>query len=276
MASASNTTVRLSIVTVTFNDPQGLSRTLLSLRELPGIDWELLLVDSSPEKNVPVIASIGAGLPITHLPRRATGIYPAMNEGLRAAQGEFIWFLNGGDCLTSASDLMEVLAFLQNDLGAATVIANAELVRDEKVLYTQRADISLRSVLGINRICHQAVVYRRNFFDRFGYYSETLKIAADYKLHLQALAAGATMISAPVSLVRYDMSGQSNHYRNALHEFGRVHAELRRAGQLPWSRLHSLVLAAEWLRISLFKKLGATTAGPVLRSAWLLFRSRGR
>ncbi|MGZ3651468.1 MAG: glycosyltransferase [Bdellovibrionota bacterium] len=260
----------LSIVTITYNEPEALAGTLESLSQLMETDfpWEHVIVDSSPTANHGVLLKHPAKSRIVHIEQSPKGIYPAMNAGLRACRGDFIWFLNGGDKLKAAENLRAVVeAFRQApDFGMA--LARAELTREGKILYSQRPRIGLAPLLGINRICHQALLFRKEIFSRLGEFSEEYRLASDYEFHLRALAAGIKTLPVDQVLVQYDMGGQSSQIDGVFAEFRRIHTSLRQKRILSFPLLHRAAWRLERLRIGLFRALGSTPIGPQLKSAW--------
>ncbi len=260
----------ISIITITYNDPRGLAETLASLEPLRDLEWEQVIVDSSPSLNEPVLKK--SSKPFLHVVQEPTGVYAAMNAGLRAANGEIVWFLNGGDRLSDPDALAALVRALRADPAAELAQGTAELWRDGRFLYLQRPRHGIGPMLGINRVCQQAMLYRKSLFARTGPFSESYRLVSDYVLHLRAIAAGAKTIQLDKAFVRYDMSGQSSNVEAAFDEFRRAHEALAREGKLPRAWLHALVWRCERLRIRAMKRAGATLLGPALRSVWRNYR----
>jgi glycosyltransferase involved in cell wall biosynthesis len=256
----------LSIITSTYNDPSGLLKTRLSLEALrvATFEWEWIVVDSSPTESAP---SLPSWKELVHLTQEPRGIYAAQNCGLSKAKGEFLWFLNGGDTLVSLASIEKVLARLAEAPESDFAVASANLLSGGKLLRTQYPKEGLFGLLGINRVCHQAVIYRRRLFTRLGNYSEDLKLAADYELHLKAYSLGSIATAVPAAIVNYDMGGQSSNWEKACDEFSLVHSRLTSQGILSFPVAHSAALIFERRRIQLFKMLQTTRAGPLLRKA---------
>lgn len=256
----------LSIITITYNDPAGLEATLRSLQPLAGssLSWEHVIVDSSPEMNEHLFSEAR----VRRLVSKPAGIYSAMNFGVEAAKGEFLWFLNGGDRLKNAEALLSAVRALREAPSADIAHSTAELYRQGKFLYAQPPRTGIFPMLGINRICHQALLYRAKLIRDLSGFSEEFQLAADYELHLRAHARGARTVIVPGTLVEYDMGGQSaTSTGKALREFGTVHEKLGRAGQLPYIKLHRLVLSLESARITITRALTGTRVGAWLRNA---------
>ncbi len=94
-------TADLSVITVTFNDPAGLERTLRSLAALAHPPREVLVIDGgTPPALLEAVPAWGRGLALTLRSEPDRGIYDAMNKGLALARGRLLHYLNGGDTVT--------------------------------------------------------------------------------------------------------------------------------------------------------------------------------
>lgn len=257
----------LSIITITYRDPQALAATLASLMPLleSGLAWEQIVVDSSPEASAPALVPYLDRLPIRHIVQPAAGIYPAMNAGIRASKGPLIWFLNSGDTLVSAPNLQMVLDDLEKHPLAGMALATVKLTREGEFLRTQHPRTGIRPLLGINRVCHQAIVFRRSLIEQLGEFSEGYRLASDYELLLRARAAGAITLPSDHPIAWYDMGGQSSSTNLMLKEFRRVHCDLRGKDLLEHAYWHSIFWNWERIRIPVIQWLGNSTLGPILR-----------
>ena len=98
--------MKLSIVTVNYNDAAGLERTIKSVLCQTFRDFEFIIIDGgSTDGSVDVIKRYEGRIDYW-VSERDGGIYPGMNKGLRQARGEYVNFMNGGDCYHSA-DVLE-------------------------------------------------------------------------------------------------------------------------------------------------------------------------
>ncbi len=153
-------------------------------------------------------------------------------------------------------------------------LSAAELHREGKFHYVRRSSSVARSLLGMNRVCHQALVYRRQVFERLGLYREEYKLAADYEHHLRAELAGLPTVILPEILVQYDLGGRSDNYDRVFAEFRGIHASLEKERSLGAQCLHLLVMYLEWFRVAIFKKLGKTQWAKPLKALWLAWQRR--
>lgn len=250
---------KLSIITITYKDAIGLQKTLASLQPLlnSSLSWEHIVVDSSPELNVDVFRSFPAPWPLSHIQTQPEGIYAAMNAGLKQANGEYIWFLNGGDELQSMSGLQDMLTTLDNDPELSGVYGGALATSEGKAYKNILPSGSFEKYLvGMNRVCHQGVIYRHSLFDKMGPYLKQFKLAADYEFNLRAVLSGARFKCLPKIFVSYDTGGASSNYKKAMEEFKQVHVHLSKNMALHQTLSQGLFWRFYEAKITLIKALG--------------------
>lgn len=191
----------LSLITITKDDSEGLAHTLASTTALREAGVEQLVVDgseaaatagddlasSSPENGVRVLA------------RPARGIADALNAGLAEATGEWVWFLNGGDCV----DPRLKPTFLSNLLaasGARVVIGGTTYAGEAAPRMAPPGH--LRWPPFRSWIPHPSTLVRREMFERHGGFNERYKIAMDYEWWLRAIPTGidVDVISVPFAV----------------------------------------------------------------------------
>lgn len=261
----------LSVVTITYNDPEGLEKTFNSLKTLhrEGLHWEHIIVDSSPELNLPVISRLTPGWPLVHIKEEAHGIYHAQNTGLKNARQELIWFLNGGDQLTDVDVLKSILLQFERNSNLGLICAGARLTRNGRFLYNHIPKKPfVRNIWGANHICHQAVIYRSSKLREIGDFSTDLKFASDYEHFFRCYIAKIESSFMRQVLVSYDMGGRSSQYGPVFAEFKEIHRRL--AHRLPKKIVvgNEMIRNLEFLRIKFFKFLSHSSFGSILQSLW--------
>ena len=101
--------MELSIVTINYNNAEGLRKTLVSVAEQTYRDIEHIIIDGgSTDGSIEVIRDYVERLKIEDrilkidwVSEKDNGIYNAMNKGIRKASGEYIQILNSGDILAN-------------------------------------------------------------------------------------------------------------------------------------------------------------------------------
>ncbi len=201
---------KLSIITITRNNLCGLQETVQSVCAQSSADFEYIVVEGAGtdgaaewlQAQLPLFRVAGKSIRFRSEPD--TGIYNAMNKGLRMASGEYCLFLNSGDCLVDGRVVEQVLPLLQ---GADVYYADAIFYTDgqtTKRLYPDRLSFDF---FYEDSLCHQAVFYRRNVLQSIGGYDETYRLIADWVLNVRLLRANHRFVHIPLVVARYDMQG---------------------------------------------------------------------
>lgn len=103
----------LSIITVNFNNKEGLRRTLKSIQSQSYKDYEHIIIDAgSTDGSKEIIIKYGKdSSQLTYwVSEPDNGIYDGMNKGIAHAKGEYIYFLNSGDYLAN-KDVLSSITF---------------------------------------------------------------------------------------------------------------------------------------------------------------------
>lgn len=202
----------LSIVTINRNNKSGLQKTLDSIFNQPGLDYESIVVDgASDDGSVDIIKSRADQISKwSSEPDR--GIYDAQNKGLAIARGEYVIFLNSGDRFHDVHVLEKVYPELD---GTDIVYGDLLIVEPSRSWvkkYNEKISFSyfLRDTLP-----HQAAFIKRSLFSKTGPYDESLKIIADWKFFLDAICrynASVKYLNHVIS--DYDFTGISSNIEN--------------------------------------------------------------
>ena len=101
---------KLSIIIVTLNASSDLDKTLKSIFDQSYSDYEIVIIDGqSTDDTLSIIQNFEPRIDYwTSEPDE--GIYDAMNKGLAAATGEYVQFLNAGDCFVDGEVLGRVFS----------------------------------------------------------------------------------------------------------------------------------------------------------------------
>lgn len=172
-----NTERTYTIIVVTRNNAQGLERTLQSIRSLQHSQKETIVIDGASTDNTKDIVSNYKDLITTFVSEKDSGIYNAMNKGIKYVTGDYVVFMNAGDIFANENVLSTVTAY-DGDiiLGSETYGGTQRIVKKEMTLY------DLLSV-GIN---HQAVYYRKEVLQKYGF-DESYALTADLKSVIEPL-----------------------------------------------------------------------------------------
>ena len=207
--------MKLSIVTINRNNAFGLEKTLQSVVSQTYKEFEYVIVDgASTDDSVTVIkkyASEFAHLKWVSEPDK--GIYNAMNKGIRMATGDYIQILNSADCLAAPEVTEKMLAALEK-AGSPTVFYGnmVKCFPDGDRMVDKCFGGQEITMFGMytGTLNHDSAYIRRDLFDKYGYYDESLKIVSDWKWYLQAIVLGSEKPEyVDMDVTLFDMTGIS-------------------------------------------------------------------
>ena len=196
--------MKLSIITVNYNDATGLERTIKSVISQTFRDFEFIIIDGgSTDGSVDVIKRYENNIDYW-VSESDGGIYQGMNKGLRQAQGEYLNFMNGGDRFHSSKVLEQIFSINTNaDIITGTHAENgAENIGKDGIV----------TMLDLYRcaIDHQASFIRREIALKHPY-DEKYRIVSDWKFFIEALIMdNCSFYFTDTIVVDVDMKGISN------------------------------------------------------------------
>lgn len=172
--------MKLSIITINYNNSDGLRKTIESVENQTSKEYEYIVIDGgSSDGSVDVIKKHG-DLIDYWVSEPDKGIYNAMNKGIDVAKGDYCIFMNSGDCFYSNRVLEDVISLLDG----TGIIVGDTLLSDGKI-QTARKYITLKTLYA-DSICHQSAFILSSLLKKY-HYDETLKIVSDWKFFLQTL-----------------------------------------------------------------------------------------
>ena len=263
--------IKLSIITINYNDAEGLRKTLASVAAQTYANIQHVIVDggstdgsveiireyadnqakgesleakgteygeadtpastlytlhSTPtEISTTIYTNLHNSTPPTHcvcwISEKDTGIYNAMNKGIRMATGDYIQILNSGDILTAPDVTERMMAALLEVKGYRLEVKGSEngeadtpasrlsplasrLENCPAIFYGNMTKVnaagqvigksgyteySLRQFYS-STLNHDCAYIRKDLFEEYGLYDENMKIVSDWKWYLQAIGVG--------------------------------------------------------------------------------------
>ena len=179
-------------------------------------EFEYIVVDgASTDGSVDVIrqCSDRFGSRLKWISERDNGIYSAMNKGVCMASGEYVQFLNSGDCLTEKDVTKRMLEVLKEKGYPSILYGNMLKDMPDGTLLRDRCFAGQEiTFLGFftGTLNHSPAYIRRDLFKEYGLYDENLRIVSDWKWYLQAIVLGEEKpIYTDIDVTLFDMHGIS-------------------------------------------------------------------
>ena len=275
--------MRLSIITINYNNADGLRKTMESVFAQTYRDFEYIVVDgASTDGSVDVIRELASSNPLTPNPLTLTwssepdtGIYNAMNKGIEIASGKrvvdtfnrsklcgdknkgneesYVLMLNSGDYYVDEHVVERVLPELDGtDIVQGNVIIERNGVKTINRGYG-KSDISFIEVMK-GFFLHLASFCKIDLFEHYGYFDETYRINGDTVFYSKCLGFGdATFKYIDQNIAFFDTTGISADPNN---KYTKLRSEEdKRYQQLFSSRMYAMV--NEEKKIKLYNKLHA-------------------
>lgn len=194
----------LSIITINYNNRDGLKKTIDSVVSQTYKDFEWIVIDGgSTDGSKELIEQYTEHLSYW-VSEPDKGIYNAMNKGIRQAQGEWLQFLNSGDWLYEPTTLESAFS---NQYSSDVVYGNAMYVDQHGGLHKKVDPDQLSlSFFYTLTICHQATFMKKELFAD-SLYDESFRIASDWAKWFELMLQGKKFEHLNQYIVYFDMGG---------------------------------------------------------------------
>jgi glycosyltransferase involved in cell wall biosynthesis len=217
----------LTIITINYNNAVSLQKTMQSVLGQIATDFEYIVVDGgSTDDSVNIIKNEEVRIKngevslkpdyFNWISEPDNGIYHAMNKGIRMAKGDYVQFVNSGDWLVNAEVTERMLRTFSIPHSPFSILYGnmLKVMRDGSILYNRRiGDISMLTFYR-GTINHSCAYIRRDLFEKYGYYDESLKIVSDWKFYLIVVGLHNEPVEyADIDVTYFDMTGisETNH-----------------------------------------------------------------
>jgi glycosyltransferase involved in cell wall biosynthesis len=166
----------ISIIIVVFNGVKTLEDALVSVINQTYNNFELIIIDGgSSDGTLNIIEKYKSKIHI-FISEPDTGIYDAMNKGIKLAKGDWIFFLGCDDTLYNVLD--KIAPKLTNE---STIYYGNSFWNKKQKIYDHKFNFYK---LSLRNICHQTIFYPKKVFQLF-LYDTKYRTHADYYLNIQ-------------------------------------------------------------------------------------------
>lgn len=218
--------MKISIITVNYNNSKGLEQTIQSVIKQTYINIEFIIIDGGSSDDSPQIISQYQNQITFWCSEKDSGIYNAMNKGIKKSTGDYCIFMNSGDIFYNEKSI----EYIYNETHFNADIITGATIDDKNTIWFAPTDkqLTLHYLLK-SSISHQATFIKRELLTQF-LYSEDLKIVSDWEFWIKTLIMNNnTFISSKIIVCKYDRNGISNspeHYHLLINERNKVISRL--------------------------------------------------
>jgi glycosyltransferase involved in cell wall biosynthesis len=208
---------QLSIITINYNNAVGLKKTIESVISQSYTDYEYIVIDGdSNDGSKELIEKYSDN--ISHrVSEPDTGIYNAMNKGIKAAKGAYCLFLNSGDYFLTTDILLTINKEIKNE---EIIYGNGRReIGNNKTALVEIPEKLQLDYFSNNSLFHPATFIKRSLFDTYGLYNESNKIVSDWEFFIKTIFinnVSSRKIPFEISVVEEDGISRSAEGRETL------------------------------------------------------------
>ncbi len=256
--------IKFSIITCTFNAAGVLQRTLDSVRHQTYGDVEHIIIDGLSKDDTVKMATAykeksakdETEHEITIISEKDSGLYDAMNKGIRHATGTYIVFLNAGDAFPKDDTLENIAASLADGetlpgvlYGDTDIVSEAgHFIRHRRLSPPKK--LSWKSFKWGMLVCHQAF-YARTDIAKQTPYNLDYRFSADVDWCIRIMKSCARqrlqLKNVDEVIVNYLDGGMTNkNHKASLKE--RFHVMAKHYGLIQTVLLHIWFVPRSWIK----------------------------
>jgi len=200
----------LSVITIAFNDLEGLRRTRASVESQQSVIIDHIIVDGgSTDGTADYLRTLDG---VDWSSEKDNGRYDAMNRGISRARTDLVWLMHAGDTFGDSSSVAKVLeSYSAERWPWAYGFSRVMNAGGEMTGYFGFSPFDIKALaLGTNVVSHQAAIFERQRHDEIGRYSEDFGLAAD-QLYMLKLAMRFPPKVLGEFLNNFDSGGVGSH-----------------------------------------------------------------
>ena len=193
-----------TIITINYNNKEGLLRTIKSVVSQSFRDFEYIVIDGNSTDGSREVIEKYADTINYWVSEPDSGIYNAMNKGIKAAHGDYLSFLNSGDYFFDNKVLENTRPHLKAD------IVHGKMFEESTSMFpylTNRPPTM--AYLYESSMQHPSCFFRRELF-KDSLYDENYRIVSDWKFYIEKLIfQNCSFAFMPVTVAVFEGGGVS-------------------------------------------------------------------
>ncbi|MDH4460401.1 MAG: glycosyltransferase family 2 protein [Flectobacillus sp.] len=200
-----------SIITVVYNNIEGLKETYKSIMSQSFVDYEWIVIDGGSNDGTQAFLSSLTINNLIYISEKDKGIYDAMNKGITLVSGNFSIFLNGGDTFYSDTVLEVVHEAIICEGNSESVLYGgfAYFFNSGRIKEVEARDVEY--ILHSLPSSHQSFFYPLKFLKE-NQYDLNYKVSSDYFLTVQAYIQSYSFIKLDLTISKFMLGGFSGKY----------------------------------------------------------------
>ncbi|MBR6278063.1 MAG: glycosyltransferase [Bacteroidales bacterium] len=200
---------KISVITVVFNSEKFIEETIKSIINQDYGNLEYIIIDGkSTDRTMEIVEKYSEKISKI-ISENDSGLYDAMNKGLRISTGDFVMFINSGDRLAGGKVLSEIFSNLSGD--EDVIYGDTDIIDFQgNIIHSRRhrppENLRKKDFLKGMLVCHQSFIARRELCEG---YDLTYRYAADYDWCLRVLEKSSKNFNSHKTISLFMEGGQT-------------------------------------------------------------------
>ena len=197
--------MKFSIITVCYNNRDGLGKTIESVVSQTYKDYEFIVIDGGSKDGTKELLEQYNDKIDYWCSEPDKGIYNAMNKGVTHAHGDYAIFMNSGDIFYN-ENILDTIASFNTDADIITGNVN-RMDNDVPLRYHHK---SMFEQIYHETINHQGTFIKLKLLKKFPYEEKELQIVSDWKFWVDSIIFdNASFFRTNTIVAKQDMTGVS-------------------------------------------------------------------
>jgi glycosyltransferase involved in cell wall biosynthesis len=203
--------ITVSVITINYNNCDGLKSTIDSVsQQLSSIDEYILVDGNSTDGSINYINTIDSSLFTLKIIEDDDGIYDAINKGIMASSSDYILLAHSGDVLVN-----DVISRFKNFASESFAdIYYGCLFSNDGLSTICPKKNALNKITHSMTLFHTATFIRRTAYIEYGLYNKLFKISGDYELIRRYYLKKVSFYLFPFPVCSMSPGGASDQFKN--------------------------------------------------------------
>lgn len=204
--------MKISIITCSYNAVDTIEETIKSVLFQNYADIEYIIIDGlSNDGTIDIIKNYADKI-YKFESKKDSGIYNAMNKGIKSAGGDVVGFLNADDVYFSEKVINKVIKVFESEKVDSVYGDLIYISEDNKIKrYWKSGNFNINNFKKGWMPPHPSFFVKSDVYEKYGGFNENYKISADYELMVRLLYKNKiSSFYLPEILVEMKTGGVSN------------------------------------------------------------------
>lgn len=203
--------MKISVMTVCFNSEKTIRRTIQSVLNQTTPAYEYIIIDGfSTDHTIEIAYEYiqefkKKNVQYRVISEKDSGIYNAMNKGLKLCQGDYIGIINSDDWYEENA-ISKIVSSLNGNL----VDVVYGMIRQYEGDYELKVYRNSHQFITRSMIPHPTCFVSKCAYEKYGYFDESYRSAADYELMLRFFINRAEFLGLNTLIANFSSGGISS------------------------------------------------------------------